>query len=590
MKYLILLLLFLSSVNFPQTSNWTNVKETNINVVNADPFRFDFFTNRYGNHIIFQEDNILKYYRMDVDGYSDPHLFPRPIESSSVFSPSISGDDNNLYVVYGLGNEVRVKRSTNGGLSWSLWYPSFSLSTNVTEWGLESVVSGDKIHVTYLEQGVVRYRFRSLTGGDWSPVLDVSDGESGNFPRITAYKYYISDFVYFMYRKFNHVDYDCKWRRFDVSSGTWDTPIYTAPIELNEYDETDKFLGIRADYQNVIIYFEFHRPPPTDYFFAWINLDLNNNPISYGNADLNNQENHRMYSTPTADGKTHTVFYWNDLAEGGSSDHGLWRSFSAEMIPTDEFYQYVSNQVNFLYHLNLSSAGNDVHVIWKDPYGPDGGSNLRYKYDDQIPLAPAGLTVTEGANNHPRLDWNVGPEPDRHIYKIYRFDSYGGGWQNIDSTTATTYTDQEFTYCHAIPPATCANYRNISYRVTVVDKGSHESDPSLEVIARLVGGAPSKAGAGNKDVEKVTEYSLVQNYPNPFNPITTINYSIKSAGMVTLKAYDMLGREVATLVNEMKGAGNFSVEFNASELPSGIYVYRLTAGNFVDTKKLILLK
>ena len=85
-------------------------------------------------------------------------------------------------------------------------------------------------------------------------------------------------------------------------------------------------------------------------------------------------------------------------------------------------------------------------------------------------------------------------------------------------------------------------------------------------------------------------YSLEQNYPNPFNPTTTIEFSIESAGMVTLKAYDILGREVATLVNEMKGVGNFSVEFNASNLPSGIYVYRITSGNFVDTKKLILLK
>ena len=90
--------------------------------------------------------------------------------------------------------------------------------------------------------------------------------------------------------------------------------------------------------------------------------------------------------------------------------------------------------------------------------------------------------------------------------------------------------------------------------------------------------------------DKPSDYSLNQNYPNPFNPTTTISYSIKSAGDVTLKVYDMLGTEVASLVNENQEAGNYSIEFNAAELPSGIYVYRLASGNFMETKKLVLLK
>ena len=94
----------------------------------------------------------------------------------------------------------------------------------------------------------------------------------------------------------------------------------------------------------------------------------------------------------------------------------------------------------------------------------------------------------------------------------------------------------------------------------------------------------------NENDKKDFVFSLSQNYPNPFNPTTTINYSIKSAGLITLKIYDMLGTEVASLVNERQEAGDYSVTFNAADLPSGIYVYKLTAGNFVSTKKLILLK
>ena len=85
-------------------------------------------------------------------------------------------------------------------------------------------------------------------------------------------------------------------------------------------------------------------------------------------------------------------------------------------------------------------------------------------------------------------------------------------------------------------------------------------------------------------------YNLSQNYPNPFNPSTRIQYAVSSMQFVTIKVYDVLGREVATLVNEEKQRGFYEVEFNASNLSSGIYFYTLTAGSFNQTKKLILLK
>jgi photosystem II stability/assembly factor-like uncharacterized protein len=103
----------------------------------------------------------------------------------------------------------------------------------------------------------------------------------------------------------------------------------------------------------------------------------------------------------------------------------------------------------------------------------------------------------------------------------------------------------------------------------------------------------------NTNVESTNElpngFSLKQNFPNPFNPRTKIKYSIPSVGtrrgvFVQLKVYDMLGREIITLVNEEKPSGNYEVNFNASNLPSGIYFYRLQAGSFVETKKMTLLK
>ncbi len=88
----------------------------------------------------------------------------------------------------------------------------------------------------------------------------------------------------------------------------------------------------------------------------------------------------------------------------------------------------------------------------------------------------------------------------------------------------------------------------------------------------------------------VTEYSLSQNYPNPFNPITKIKYSLPSFNATILRVYDILGREITTLVNEMNNPGNYEVEFNASELTSGIYYYTIKSGDFYETKKMILIR
>ena len=86
------------------------------------------------------------------------------------------------------------------------------------------------------------------------------------------------------------------------------------------------------------------------------------------------------------------------------------------------------------------------------------------------------------------------------------------------------------------------------------------------------------------------EFLLSQNYPNPFNPTTKLSYSITQSGLVTLKVYDVLGTEIETLVNEEKSVGTYELNWNAANLPSGVYFYRLQAGSFVQTRKMILLK
>jgi hypothetical protein len=85
-------------------------------------------------------------------------------------------------------------------------------------------------------------------------------------------------------------------------------------------------------------------------------------------------------------------------------------------------------------------------------------------------------------------------------------------------------------------------------------------------------------------------FSLCQNYPNPFNPATTISFGVPSKSFVTLKVFDALGREAATVISQELSAGNYAKQWDAEGLPSGVYFYRLRAGNYSAAKKLLLLK
>jgi len=97
-------------------------------------------------------------------------------------------------------------------------------------------------------------------------------------------------------------------------------------------------------------------------------------------------------------------------------------------------------------------------------------------------------------------------------------------------------------------------------------------------------------GIKNAKGEVPNGYYLQQNYPNPFNPTTTISFSLPSKSFASLKVFDLIGKEVATIVTEELSAGSYSRQWNASNISSGIYFYRLQAGVYTETKKLILVK
>ena len=170
------------------------------------------------------------------------------------------------------------------------------------------------------------------------------------------------------------------------------------------------------------------------------------------------------------------------------------------------------------------------------------------------------------------------------------FTSQSAGYVITDSSgTATLYINKAVTsIIGQTIPSTLVNITGIvsQYKSAIPYSSGYQLLPrQITDIEGL-----TAVSADNAKTSTVKGFALAQNYPNPFNPTTTINYSLDKAGLVTLKVYSILGTEVASLVNDYKSAGNYSVPFNASNLTSGVYIYKLQAGSQSITKKLTLMK
>ncbi len=319
--------------------------------------------------------------------------------------------------------------------------------------------------------------------------------------------------------------------------------------------------------------------------FNWVWKDKNNN--TYGGTGYPYLSmGGPVHSTTTFDGNSHSAFYYVQMlgGEGGGQEvFTIRRSKQTSGYPDDIVFDYGMNPpFPDPVHINISSAGNEVHVIWKDNLGSNNGNNLRYRWDDQNPIAPQNpqLSANPG-NNKVRISWTKNSEPDIANYEIWRkVAELGGVWQNIGTTTNNYFVDNEYMY------APGAGDFTLTYKVRAKDIGNKYSEFSNGVSTRA-----EFMGKDNVTLNK--EYKLFDNYPNPFNPSTTISWQSPVSSRQTIKVYDILGNEVATLVDEYREAGSYEVEFGSEHtrnLSSGIYFYRLTAGGYTEVKKMILNK
>jgi hypothetical protein len=208
--------------------------------------------------------------------------------------------------------------------------------------------------------------------------------------------------------------------------------------------------------------------------------------------------------------------------------------------------------------------------------------NLEFKDpDNSSPSVGSNIRVNWNQHSHDSVD-----------YQIWRKVKHNGNWGSpalltTVGHTTTSYIDYEYVYTDGYTDD-MLNY-DVRARLHWTGNLTYADDDYETTFGKAEASIFENNQISMLSSELPLKYSI-NNYPNPFNPTTTINYQLPQDGFVTIKVYDMLGKEVTVLVNENKSAGYHRVNFDASKLTSGVYVYTITANNFNQSKKMLLMK
>lgn len=169
------------------------------------------------------------------------------------------------------------------------------------------------------------------------------------------------------------------------------------------------------------------------------------------------------------------------------------------------------------------------------------------------------------------LNWKTATEVNNYAFEVERRAMSSDQWREIGFVPGSGTSNAPHNYSFTDQKLTAGIY---AYRLRQVDNG----------------GAFKYSQETQVTIEAPKVFALSQNYPDPFNPSTNISFSIPATSFVSLKVFDALGREVSVVLSEQMPAGKYSRQWNATGLPSGVYFYRLQAGSFIETKKLVLLR
>jgi hypothetical protein len=189
-----------------------------------------------------------------------------------------------------------------------------------------------------------------------------------------------------------------------------------------------------------------------------------------------------------------------------------------------------------------------------------------------LPVTISSFTYSVSKNNITLL-WTTESELNNSGFDLEKKETKGeSSWKKITFVQGSGTTQEHKSYFYEDKNLKTGSY---NYRIKQIDfNGNYEYFELQDVIK----------------INPPAAFSMSQNYPNPFNPLTSINYEIPLSGIVKIVLYNLLGQEMASLVNEYKEAGYYTALFNGSNYASGVYIYRISANNFTNTKKMLLIK
>jgi hypothetical protein len=267
------------------------------------------------------------------------------------------------------------------------------------------------------------------------------------------------------------------------------------------------------------------------------------------------------YKISAIEGGTEQAYFYMD-----------WRSSDDEFTSADVYFKYDVSNNHFKNHENTQIIDGTSQTWWglrEDVQQITTGLELYLNYSNQ--------------SGNPYLSWNDYHDSNILGYNINRKITTSSGSQtDVIFTTSTSYLDDEF----EIDPRNGDD--QVEYWIKAKISSSQVSLEGNHI--QLTGDSYIQWKNSDQGINKDLSYILDQNYPNPFNPSTIISYQLIKDGFVNLQIYNSIGETVTELVNQQQEQGNYSIEFNAVNLPSGIYYYKIKTDKFTDVKKMILLK
>ncbi|HCY75301.1 MAG TPA: hypothetical protein DHV28_05225 [Ignavibacteriales bacterium] len=370
----------------------------------------------------------------------------------------------------------------------------------------------------------------------------------GNIPPTNFYQFFVAPLTVAMYDEANNIN---NW----TAVGTWNittAKFVSAPTSFTDSPggnylanttsslKYNNQIGL-TDVLGAILEFDTQWSIETDWDYGQVQLSTNNGATW---ISLTGQYTNPGTGTFQPNGEP--------LYDGTQS---TWVHESIDIS------NYADQQITLRYYFRSDNS------VQQDGWYVD---NIKISvYSGVVPVELVSFT-TSVINNTIDLNWITATELNNSGFEIQK-SSDNIEWNKIGFVTGSgTSTEvQNYSFVDQNPVV-----GKSFYRLKQVDfDGTSEYSNTIEVLF------------GN-----VVDYALQQNYPNPFNPTTTINYSIKEKGYVELKIFDLLGSEITTIVNEEKAPGNYEVLFDASGLSSGLYLYTIKSGSFIQTRKMLLMK